>query len=84
MQCSELSGRMVPICHREAQARSRGREEADTTRHILSRWPALMGARLRLLGCLNPSLEDLRSDGALVVLAAAAKSFQSRLATPGS
>ena len=31
------------------------REEADTPRHILLRWPALMGTRHRLLGTISPS-----------------------------
>ena len=75
-QCSDPDCRVgwCPIC----------REEADTPRHILSRCPALMGTRLRLLGCINPTLEDLRSGGVVAALAAAARSLQSRSATPGS
>ena len=43
-----------------------------------------MGTRMRLLGRINPDLEDLRSGGVVAALAAAARSFQSRSATPGS
>ena len=75
-QCSALDCRAgwCPIC----------REEADIPRHILCRCPALMGTRMRLLGCINPDWEDLRSDGVVAALAAAARSLQSRSATPGS
>ena len=57
------------------------REEADIPRHILSRCPALMGTGLSLLGCINPNMEDLRSDGVVTSLVAAARSLQSRSAT---
>ena len=73
-QCSSLDCRAgwCPIC----------REEADTPRHILCRCPALMGTRLRLLGTIQPTMDQLRSDSVVAALAAAARSLQSRTATP--
>ena len=73
-QCSSLDCRAgwCPIC----------REEADTPRHILCRCPALMGTRLRLLGTIQPNMDQLRSDSVVAALAAAARSLQSRTATP--
>ena len=48
-QCSGLDcwAGWCPTCHME---------EADIPRHILCRCPALMGTRMRLLGCINPDL----------------------------
>ena len=41
----------------------------------------LMGTRLHLLRHINPSVDDLRSEGEVGVLAAAARLLQSNLAT---
>jgi hypothetical protein len=56
-------------------------EEADTPRHILLRCPALMHSRLRLLGSMCPSEEDVRSSDVIAALVTAYRSLQSRSAT---
>ena len=58
------------------------REEADTPAHILLRCPALMHTRLRLLGTILPTVEDVRSAEVVAALGAAYRSLQSRTATP--
>ena len=57
------------------------KEEADTPGHILLRCPALMGTRLRHLGNINPTEEEVRSSGVVAALGAAARYLQSREAT---
>ena len=58
------------------------REEADTPHHILLRCPALMERRLRRLGTICPTPQEVRDDGEVAALAAAMRALQSRLATP--
>ena len=58
------------------------REEADTPGHVLLRCPALMRTRLRLLGTISPTLEEVRSAVVVAALGAAHRSLQSRLAKP--
>ena len=57
------------------------KEEADTPEHILLNCPALMGVRLRHLGNIHPSTEEIRSSGVVAALGAAARHLQSREAT---
>lgn len=57
------------------------REEADTPEHILLHCPALMGVRLRHLGSIYPTPEEVRSSGVVAALGAAARHLQSREAT---
>ena len=73
MQCSskECPAARCAVC----------KEEADTPEHILLRCPALMGTRLRHLGNILPSNEDVRSSGVVAALGAAARYLQSRQAT---
>ena len=56
-------------------------EEADTPEHILLHCPALMNIRLRHLGTIYPSPEEVRSGGVVAALGAAARYLQSHLAT---
>ncbi|XP_043199156.1 uncharacterized protein LOC122368902 [Amphibalanus amphitrite] len=55
--------------------------EADTPQHVLLRCPALMATRHRLLGSINPDLEEVRSGAIVAALGAAHRSLQSRTAT---
>ena len=58
------------------------REEADTPKHVVLRCPALMSTRYKLLGCLYPEMEDVRSADVVAALGAAYRDFLSRTATP--
>ena len=73
-QCDDLrcAAALRPVC----------REEADNPGHVLLRGPALMRTRLRILGTISPTLEEVRSGDVVATLGAAHRSFQSRLATP--
>ena len=62
---------LCPVC----------RAEPDTPEHLLLRCPALM-TRLRQLGTIASSLEDVRGDNIVAVLGSAHRSFQSRTTTP--
>ncbi|KAF0293920.1 hypothetical protein FJT64_008318 [Amphibalanus amphitrite] len=73
-QCNSLT------C-RAAGCRCCGEEEADTPAHILLRCPALMRLRLRHLGNIHPSEEEVRGSGVVAALGAAARYLQSREAT---
>ena len=57
------------------------KEEADTPEHILLRCPALMGTRLRHLGNIYPTIEQMRSSGVVAALGAAARYLQGQSAT---
>ncbi|KAF0287014.1 hypothetical protein FJT64_014494 [Amphibalanus amphitrite] len=72
-QCDDQHCRaaLCPVC----------REEADTPQHVLLRCPALMATRHRLLGSINPDLEEVRSGAIVAALGAAHRSLQSRTAT---
>ncbi|XP_043219375.1 uncharacterized protein LOC122380354 [Amphibalanus amphitrite] len=50
-------------------------------RHVLLRCPALMATRHRLLGSINPDLEEVRSGAIVAALGAAHRSLQSLTAT---
>ena len=56
---TECPAALCPVC----------REEADLPAHVLLRCPCLAGARLRLLGTINPDPEQLRDGGAVAALA---------------
>ncbi|KAF0311097.1 putative RNA-directed DNA polymerase from transposon BS [Amphibalanus amphitrite] len=72
-QCDDQHCRaaLCPVC----------REEADTPQHVFLRCPALMATRHRLLGSINPDLEEVRSGAIVAALGAAHRSLQSRTAT---
>ena len=73
-QCDnpQCSAARCPVC----------REEADTPKHVVLRCPALMSTRYKLLGCLYPEMEDVRSADVVAALGAAYRDFLSRTATP--
>ena len=72
-QCEDphCSAALCPVC----------REEADTPRHVLLRYPTLMQTRFRLLGTIAPSPEDVRSDDVVAALGAAHRTLQRHAAT---
>ena len=57
------------------------RETADTPYHVLTECPALMGTRLRIIGTIKPSREEVESDRIAAALTAASRSLQSGQAT---
>ncbi|XP_043215485.1 uncharacterized protein LOC122378438 [Amphibalanus amphitrite] len=78
-EASNLAQDQVPIdvqtAHRAAA------READTPQHVLLRCPVLMATRHRLLGSINPDLEEVRSGAIVAALGAAHRSLQSLTAT---
>ncbi|XP_043212634.1 uncharacterized protein LOC122376759 [Amphibalanus amphitrite] len=78
-EASNLAQDQAPI---DVQtARRAAAREADTPQHVLLRCPALMATRHRLLGSINPDLEEVRSGAIVAALGAAHRSLQSRTAT---
>ena len=57
------------------------REEADVPRHVLLRCPALMTARFRRTGSINPTCEEARSTDYVAAMGAATRRLQSREAS---
>ena len=58
------------------------REEPDRPDHLLLRCPALMWTRMRQTLTIHPEPEEVRGNAVVAALAAAARSAQSREATP--
>ena len=57
------------------------RDEADVPRHVLLRCPALMTARFRRTGSINPTCEEARSIDYVAAMVAATRRLQSREAS---
>ena len=58
------------------------REGPDTPAHILLKCPALMATRHRILGSINPRVEEMRRSDIVAALTGVARRLQSRPATP--
>ena len=67
-QCEDVycQGARCPLC----------RETADTPYHVLTECPALMGTRLRIIGTIELSREEVRGDRIVAALAAASRYLQ--------